>query len=111
MNLQRMMIVGPPDLTTCGPPLYANVASVSYTPFDFRVTFALLSVPQNAPASSGLDAPTLVPRAVAELVLPPAAMPGLVDVLRTELSQFHRRFGMPLISESQLRGSSIAVSG
>ena len=110
MDLQRMMIVGPPDLTNCAPPLYANVANVSYTPFDFRITFSLLSVPPNDPVSTGLEAPTLVPRAVAELVLPPAALPGLVDVLRVELDQFRRRFGMPVPSAQQLGGSPLSAS-
>lgn len=110
MDLQRMMIVGPPDLTNCGPPTYANVANVSYTPFDFRVTFSLLSVPQNALAPSGLEAPTLVPRAVAELVIPPAAVPAFVDVLRVELEEYRRRFGMPVPSLQQLGDNQLTAS-
>jgi Protein of unknown function (DUF3467) len=102
MDLQRMMIVGPPDLTNCAPPLYANVAHVSYTPFDFRLTFSLLSAPKDGQQPGGLEAPTLMPQAVAELVLPAAAVPALVDVLRAELDQFTRRFGTPVPSSQQI---------
>jgi hypothetical protein len=32
-----MLDVDSPDVSTVGPPVYANIAHVSYTPYDFRL--------------------------------------------------------------------------
>jgi len=88
------LIVGLPDLTDAGRPVYANVAHVSWTPYDFRLTFSLL-VPSHDGAPPGRpDAPS-VPRAVAEVVMPAAAVGSLADLLRTELNEFVDRLGAP----------------
>jgi Protein of unknown function (DUF3467) len=88
------LVVGLPDLTDAGRPVYANVAHVSWTPYDFRITFSLLVTPHDGAAPARPDA-TFVPRAVAEVVIPAAAVESLTDLLRTELSRFVDRMGAP----------------
>jgi hypothetical protein len=90
----HQLIVEKPDLSMAAPPVYANVVHVSFTPFDFRVTFSLLSTPHDLPAGDAF-APVEAPRAVAEVVLPAAAIESVIDLLRTELSEFSGRFGAP----------------
>lgn len=69
MDRPMTLAVRAPDLSTVGEPDYANIVHVSYTPYDFRVTFSLLMTPheQGAPAPGALT-----PRAVREVVLPTA---------------------------------------
>jgi hypothetical protein len=89
--------VGLPDLTTATPPVYANVAHTSFTPYDFRITFSLLTLPHDqAPGPArGPDVISLTPRAVAQVVLPAAAMDSVVELLRAELGRFVEQFGPP----------------
>lgn len=92
MSAQEL-VVEPPDLTNAAPAIYADVAHVSFTPFDFRITFSLLPTPQ-----AGRDdplAPAAPPVAVADVVLPANAVEGLLDLLRAELNDFSDRFGAP----------------
>ena len=88
------LVVGLPDLTDAGRPVYANVAHVSWTPYDFRLTFSLLVTPHGGAAPARPDSP-FVPHAVAEIVMPAAAVESLADLLRTELTDFVDRLGAP----------------
>lgn len=94
--------VAAPDLTMSAAPVYANVAHVSYTPYDFRITFSLLMAPHDQPAANPLDA-GLTPRGVVEVVLPAAAVDSLAELLRAEMGDFVERFGAP---QPQLRRSA-----
>ena len=81
------LVVNAPDLTEMEPPLYANTFHVSFTPYDFRVTFSLLS-----PFMDGLPAEAV---GVGEVVLPAAAVESFLDILRAELNEFVERYGRP----------------
>ena len=63
MNSQSQdLAVGPPDLSMVGAPVYANVAHTTFTPYDFRVTFSLLTVPHDQPSGSVASITALAPR-------------------------------------------------
>jgi hypothetical protein len=98
MNSQsHNLAVGLPDLSIAGAPVYANVAHTTFTPYDFRVTFSLLTVPhdQASVATSDITALALVPRAVAEVVIPAGSVSSMVDLLRVELDRYTEEFGAP----------------
>jgi hypothetical protein len=85
-----IVTVDPPDVSALDAPAYANVAHVSFTPYDFRITFSLLT--------ASLDSGMLLsdaPRPVAEVVIPSASVEGLVDLLRDQLDRFAEAFGPP----------------
>jgi hypothetical protein len=91
------LAVGLPDLSMAAAPVYANVAHTTFTPYDFRVTFSLLTVPHDqAPGSlASIAALALQPRAVAQVVLPAGAVESLVDLLRAEFDRYVEQFGPP----------------
>jgi hypothetical protein len=70
--------------------VYADVTHVAFTPYDFRITFSLLRSPRGEP---GL--PVETPEAIVEVVLPPAAVDSLIDLLRTQFDRFVDEFGAP----------------
>jgi hypothetical protein len=88
------LVVELPDLEEVGLPIYANITHVSYTPYDFRITFSLLSTPHG-----DLDdrpfTPKAPPRAVAEIVLPAAAVGSLAALLGARLEEYTGKFGAP----------------
>jgi hypothetical protein len=88
---------GTPDLVTAAVPVYANVVHTSFTPYDFRITFSLLTVPHDEPGGRGPEPEvlSLTPQAVAQVVLPAGALESVVDLLRTQLDQFIDQFGPP----------------
>jgi hypothetical protein len=88
------LVVELPDLEDVGVPIYANITHVSYTPYDFRITFSLLSTPHDASDDRPFT-PKSPPRAVAEIVLPAAAVASLADLLRARLEAYTGRFGAP----------------
>jgi hypothetical protein len=87
--------ITPPDLSTVGPPVYANSATMTFTPYDFRITFSLLTMPDDQGSIPEPGAAVLTPRAVAEVVVPAGVVGQLADVLRAELKQYGERFGEP----------------
>jgi hypothetical protein len=90
--------VGPPEVTTDTPaPIYANVAHTSFTPYDFRITFSLLTPPQERPSVPGAstDVLTMDPEAVAQIVVPAGSVAGLIDLLRAQLDRFVEELGEP----------------
>jgi hypothetical protein len=91
------LAVGLPDLSMAAAPVYANVAHTTFTPYDFRVTFSLLTVPHDQPSGSlaSIAALALQPRAVAQVVLPAGAVVSLVDLLRAEFDRYVEQFGPP----------------
>ena len=85
------LAVDAPDVSALGPPLYANVAHVSSTPYDFRITFSLLSTQKDGRAGVVAERQ----QAIAEVLFPAGAMESLVDLLREELDRFVDEFGPP----------------
>jgi hypothetical protein len=90
----QQLMVKPPDLSDIPPPVYANVVHVSRTPFDFRVTFSLLTTPHDQPSRDAF-APVEAVRGVAEVVLPAAVMDSVLELLRAGLTEYSERFGAP----------------
>lgn len=88
------LALGNPNLTSAELPTYANVVHVSSTPFDFRLTFSLLLTPHDQPRSDGFVA-SESPRAVAEVIMPAAAVHSLLELVRNELAVFTERFDEP----------------
>lgn len=97
MNSQRHdLAVGLPDMSTVGAPVYANVAHTTSTPYDFRLTFSLLTVPDDdGGGPSALAGMVMAPRAVAQVVIPAGAVESVVDLLRAELDRYVDEFGPP----------------
>jgi hypothetical protein len=96
-NAQRHdLAVGLPDMSSVGAPVYANVAHATSTPYDFRVTFSLLTVPHDgAGGPSAVGGMVMAPRAVAQVVIPVGAIESVVDLLRAELDRYIEEFGPP----------------
>jgi hypothetical protein len=83
-------------MSTVGAPVYANVAHATSTPYDFRVTFSLLTAPDDAAGGpSGLAGMVIAPRAVAQVVVPVGAVESVIDLLRAELDRYIDEFGPP----------------
>src|SRR3954453_6350714 len=91
------LTIAPPDVSTVGPPVYANTASLTFTPHHFRLPCSLWTLPhdQGPVPQPGPDALALPPRAVAEVVIPAGEASLLADLLTAELKQYARRFGEP----------------
>lgn len=100
------LAVKAPDVSGLGLPIYANVAHVSSTPYDFRITFSMLTA--SLDRSAGLVAER--PQAIAEVVFPVGGVESLVEVLRAELGRFVDEFGelRPAIHRSDGNGSGAA---
>jgi Protein of unknown function (DUF3467) len=77
-------------------PTYANYANVAHTPFDFRVTFAVLKAPRPGAETQRVEeAGFIEPEAVAELILPVGVVPGLIAALRESYEKYLDQFGVP----------------
>ena len=87
------LTIAPPDVSAVGVPVYANTATATFTPYDFRITFSLLTFPHDE--GSVPDGLVLTPRAVAEVVIPAGGASLLADLLAAEFKQYVRRFGEP----------------
>jgi hypothetical protein len=75
-------------------PVHANLVHMSFTSFDFRMTLSSLSTPHDQPPRRRVRAGRGT-RAVAQVVPPAAAIESVIDLLRTELTEFSERFGAP----------------
>ncbi len=82
-------------------PTYANYINVNHTPWDFRVTFAVLKTP--APGTEMEQArqgEVLVtqPEAVADLIIPANLVHGFISALRENFDRYIEVFGAPGIN-------------
>jgi hypothetical protein len=69
----------------------ADVTHVAFTPYDFRITSVL---------------PAAVLEAMVKVILPPAPVEPLMDVLRVEFDRFVEEFGAPRPSVKVSTGQS-----
>lgn len=77
-------------------PAYANFASVGHTPFDFRITFAILKALRPGPEMEQAVAEHQVrPEAVADIVVPIGVVPGLISALKENYTMYLDRYGIP----------------
>ncbi|MGH2768436.1 MAG: DUF3467 domain-containing protein [Actinomycetota bacterium] len=75
-------------------PIYANYVNVNHTPWDFRLTFALLKVRMPGPEAEAAGQ-TLMADAVADIMIPANLMYGLIAALRTNYERYLEAFGPP----------------
>jgi hypothetical protein len=89
--------IAPPDVSAVAPFVYGNTASVTFTPYDFRITFSLLTLPhdQGSVPQPPPGAVVLTPRAVDEVVIPAGEASQLADLLKAELKEYVQPFGEP----------------
>lgn len=92
-------------------PVYANVAHVTFTPYDFRVTLSLLTLPHDETSGHTTDIAALTPRAVAQVVVPAGAVGSLVDLLRADLDRYIEQFGAPRPTVVQSRARASTARG
>jgi hypothetical protein len=77
-------------------PVYSNFAIVGHTPYDFRLTFALVKAPRpGSEVDDVLTAGKLSPEAVADMVIPLGMVPGLIHALQTNYTEYLKNYGIP----------------
>jgi len=77
-------------------PTYSNFASVGHTPYDFRLTFALVKALRSGPETDqAREAGKLSPEAVADIVIPVGMVPGLIQALQTNYTAYLKNYGIP----------------
>ena len=77
-------------------PIYSNFAMVGHTPYDFRLTFALVrALRPGHEVDVAVKAGALSPEAVADLVVPLGLVPGLIHALQTNYTQYLKNYGIP----------------
>lgn len=88
-------------------PTYANYAVVGHTPYDFRLTFAIVKAPRpGLETESAQSSKELHPEAVADMVIPLGMVPGLIQALQTNYSTYLSNYGIPGMEQGpQLEGS------
>jgi Protein of unknown function (DUF3467) len=82
-------------------PTYANFINVNHTPWDFRVTFAVLKTPvlgtEMEQAQQG-EVMVTQPEAVADLIIPANLVHGFISALRENFDRYIDAFGAPGIN-------------
>lgn len=77
-------------------PIYSNFAMVGHTPYDFRLTFALVRALRPGPETDQARvAGKLSPEAVADVVIPVGMVPGLIQALQTNYMGYLKNYGIP----------------
>lgn len=88
--------IGPVEVPDHLRPHYANFVNVNFTPWDFRLVFALLRAP--APGEerdAAIEAGGVRPQAVSEMIVPANLMHGLIMALQDNFQQYLTQFGVP----------------
>ena len=79
-------------------PIYANYINVNHTPWDFRVTFAVLKTPapgtEMEQVQQGGELVTQ-PEAVADLIIPANLVHAFIGALRENFDRYIEAFGAP----------------
>jgi hypothetical protein len=86
-------------------PVYANYINVNHTPWDFRLTFAVLKTPvpgteiaQAQQAGEAAGEMVVEPEVVADLIIPANLVHGLISALRENFDRYIQTFGAPGIN-------------
>ncbi len=82
-------------------PTYANYINVNHTPWDFRVTFAVLKTPTpGTEMEQAQQGEVLVtqPEAVADIIIPANLVHGFISALRENFDRYIEVFGAPGIN-------------
>jgi hypothetical protein len=77
-------------------PVYANYANVNYTPWDFRITFAVVRSPVPGAEEDAVRGQGVVqPEAVTEVIVPATLMHGLISALQSAFARYLDAYGPP----------------
>jgi hypothetical protein len=77
-------------------PTYANFATVTHTPWDFRMLFAVLRAPNPGPeAEAAAKRGALEQDAVAEIIIPANLMVGFITALQQNFDKYIQQYGRP----------------
>lgn len=94
---QDQISIGGPEAPDYLRPVYANYANVNHTPWDFRMTFALVRAPMSkaemdvAKKAGG----EVTPEVVAEILIPANLMHGFMTALKVNFDKYLESFGVP----------------
>ena len=72
-------------------PKYANMMNCALTPFDLKLTFALIDPPLSATVDD-TGSMVLRPKVVTEIMLPIGAIPAIIGVLQQQLDTHAAQF-------------------
>lgn len=88
--------IGPPQFPEYLRPIYANFATVNHTPWDFRITFGLVTAPAAPEEASGVEQTGEArPVAVADVIVPANLMFGLITALKQNFDNYIALHGAP----------------
>jgi hypothetical protein len=77
-------------------PTYANYVNVNSTPWDFRLTFAVLRSPMPGDEQeAATELGEVHPDAVADLIIPANLMHGFISALQTTFNAYLEQYGPP----------------
>jgi hypothetical protein len=77
-------------------PVYANYVNATFTPWDFRLTFAVLKSPLPGPElDAAREAGSVTPEAVADIIIPANLMAALLTLLQNNFNNYVSRYGVP----------------
>jgi Protein of unknown function (DUF3467) len=77
-------------------PQYANYVNVNHTPWDFRMTFAVVKVPMPGPEVQAAERQgVLEAEAIADVLLPANLMHGLIMALQDNYDRYLTTYGVP----------------
>jgi hypothetical protein len=83
-------------------PVYANFANVGHTPWDFRLTFALVKSPRPGQETDDVSqAGVLHPESVADIIVPVAIVQGLIAALRQSYEAYLTTYGIPGLGSNE----------
>jgi hypothetical protein len=75
-------------------PTYANFVNVNFTPWDFRLTFAVLKTPMpGVEVAEAKEAGAVEPEVVVDVILPANLMDGLIKALQQSVDRYAERYG------------------
>jgi hypothetical protein len=89
--------IGGPQAPDYLRPVYANYATVNHTPWDFRLTFALVRAPMPGPETEAAKkgGGQVTPEVVAEIILPANLMHGFVSAIQGNFDKYLTSYGPP----------------
>lgn len=92
----QSLAMGPVDIPEFLRPTYANFVNVNHTPWDFRLTFAVVRAPlPGAEAERAVGAGAVHADAVADIILPANLMHGLISALQENFTRYLDLYGAP----------------
>lgn len=82
-----------PRMTESTPVHYVNYIEVSHTPYEFALTSTRIPASPSEVQQDERVPGFAEPRAVCQLLIPAAVIPGLVHALQEQMKQYERNIG------------------